>query len=374
MNAGLLRWLVLVTWYAALGCDDSRPRVCAPESELDPEEWQLASAEEAGVSPSELDAAIAQRLAAPGHGIDSVVVVRHGKLVTERYWTRDGMRTPHDLRSATKSITSLLVGIAIDHGAIAGVEEPVLLRLKEAYPNLRNPDPWKDAFTLEHLLTMRPGLACNDWDANSLGNEENMYPRRDWVRFFLDLPVQQPSLPLSRYCTAGVVTLGRVVKEATQQTTEQFVDAELFAPLGIRNYCWESFDEGQQVDTGGHFFLRSRDMAKIGQLVLQRGQWQGQQLISESWIDQSTREHSQYGDGQRYGYLWWLRRAPMNDTGVPYVTASGNGGQYIMIVPDYDLVVVFTGSNYNSQRDEQPYSILTSTILPLFTPDSANPG
>jgi CubicO group peptidase (beta-lactamase class C family) len=295
-------------------------------------------------------------------------VIRHGKLVVEHYWTRDGSNTLHDMRSATKSITSLLVGITIDRGAISGVEEPVMLRLKEAYPSLRNPDPWKDGLTIEQLLLMRTGLACNDWDANSPGNEENMYPRRDWVRFFLDLPVAPFAASFSRYCTAGVVTLGRVVKEATQQPTEQFADEVLLGPLGIRNYCWATFDEGQQIDTGGHLHLRPRDMAKIGQLVLQRGSWHGQQLVSEAWIDQSTQSLTQLNEEQPYGYLWWVRRAPMNDTGVPYVAAEGNGGQYIFVVPSYDLVVVFTGSNYNNERENRPFYILESLILPAFLP------
>lgn len=361
-----------LAWVAAcvagLGCVPEPPLLCGPDSPVDPEEWPLASADEAGATPADLEDAITKQLSAPDHGIDSVVVIRHGKLVTEHYWTKDGSNSLHDLRSATKSITSLLVGIAIDRGAISGVEEPVLLRLKEAYPSLRNPDPWKESFTVERLLLMETGLACNDDDANSPGNEENMYPRQDWIRFFLDLPVSSLSPVWSRYCTAGVVMLGRVVKEATQQPTEQFANEALLGPLGIRNYCWETFDEGRQVDTGGHLHLRPRDMAKIGQLVLQRGSWQGQQLVSEAWIDQSTRTLTQLNANLPYGYLWWVRRAPMNDTGVPYVAAQGNGGQYIFIVPSYDLVVVFTGSNYDSARANQPYYVLESVILPAFVP------
>ncbi|MEY4544288.1 MAG: hypothetical protein RL685_483 [Pseudomonadota bacterium] len=349
------------------GCGPSEPPLlCSPHSEEDPDEWSLASEDEAGTSPSGLEDAITTQLSGRGHGIDSVVVVRHGKLVTEHYWTNDGINAPHDLRSATKSITSLLVGVAIDRGAISGVDEPVMLRLREAYPRLRNPDPWKDSFTIEQLLLMQTGLSCNDWDPRSPGNEENMYLLRDWVHFFLNLPVSPLAAPQSRYCTAAPVTLGRIVKEATQQPTEQFADEALLAPLGIRNYCWATFDQGHQIDTGGHLHLRPRDMAKIGQLVLQRGNWQGQQLVSEAWIDQSTRALALFREDEQYGYLWWLRRAPMNDTGVPYIAAQGNGGQYIFIVPSYDLVVVFTGSNYDSEAGNQPYYILERLILPAF--------
>lgn len=359
--------LLAASLAAGLACSDAseHPRVCTPETEEDTDEWLQASAEEAGTSPVELDAALANPLS----GVDSVVVVRHGKLVAEHYWTDNGRSTPHDLRSATKSITSLLVGIAIDRNAIAGVDEPVLLRLSGAFPSLKHHDSWKDTFRIENLLLMQTGLDCDDWDPSSAGNEEKMYPLRDWVHFFLDLPVRQLPAGLSRYCTAGVVTLGRIVKEATQQTTEQFADEALLAPLGIRNYCWSTFDDGQQVDTGGHLFLRPRDMAKIGQLVLQRGQWQGQQLVSEGWIEQSTQYLSQYPDGQRYGYLWWMEQAPrVREGGVSFIAAEGNGGQYIFIVPSYDLVVAFTGRNYNSNQS-MPFRLLESVILPAFSPD-----
>ena len=110
-------------------------------------------------------------------------------------------------------------------------------------------------------------------------------------------------------------------------------------------------------------------MAKIGQLILQRGQWQGQQLVSEGWIEQSTQYLSQYDAERHYGYLWWLRRARlMTEGGVPFIAAEGNGGQYIFIVPSYDLVVVFTGRNYD--RDQSvPFRVLDSVILPAFSPD-----
>lgn len=338
--------------------------VLPPED--DPNEWLLASPEEVGLDAARFDSAMALLPPEAAHGMHSMLIVRHGKLVVEQYWNGQGSGTLHDLRSATKSITSLLVGIAIDKRAIADVSERIMLRLQAVYPNLANPDPRREQITVEDLLRMETGLACNDWDFASPGNEEYMYLNRDWVRFFLDLPPLEGNAS-SRYCTAGVVTLGRVVKEATQQPTEPFADESLFAPLGIRRYRWSTFDNDEQVDTGGHLYLRARDMAKIGQLVLQQGQWEEQQVVSAAWIEQSTQPHTLLDGRFPYGYLWWRYEVPVDGDPVPFIAANGNGGQYIFIVPRYDVVVVFTGGNYNRPEAQRPFEMLQEAILPAFS-------
>ena len=331
------------------------------------EGWVTATPAEVDMDGSLLRAAVARLDGERRHGIDSMLVVRRGRLVAERYWNGHDMATLHDLRSATKSVTSLLVGIALDRGLLGDVHDPALPYLARAYPRLAV-DP---AITLEHLLTMRSGLACDDRDRRSPGHEDRMYRARDWPRFFLELPRSDAPGERTTYCTGGVVALGRIVAEASGQSIAAFASESLFAPLGILTYAWRSFDGRRQIDTGGHLRLRPRAMAKIGQLVLQRGVWDQGEIVSGAWIDASTAVHTRFTDDRRpYGYLWWQvqvvqpRGTAVDARRIDVVYAAGNGGQYIFIAPALDLVVVFTGSNYNSPTGERPFAILGEYILP----------
>lgn len=327
------------------------------------EGWVEAEPAEVAMDGALLQAAAARLDRERGHGIDSMLVVRRGRLVAEHYWNGQTMASLHDLRSATKSVTSLLVGVARDRGLL-DVHGPALPHLARAYPGLAADDAGPP-LTLEHLLTMRSGRACNDRDRRSPGHEDRMYRARDWLRFYLELP--RPHLPGTRtqYCTGDVIALGRVLAEATGQPVDVFADEALFAPLGIQAYAWRRFDRGRQIDTGGHLRLRPRAMAKIGQLVLQRGVWDSHDIVSGAWIDVSTAEHTRFHDDQRpYGYLWWRSRYQDGARALDLVYASGNGGQYIFIVPALDLVVVFTGRNYNSPAAGRPWAILGESIIP----------
>ena len=192
-----------------------------------------------------------------------------------------------------------------------------------------------------------------------------MYRTRDWVRFFLTLPRTHAPGERTQYCTGGVVTLGRIVAEASGRSLADFAAEHLFGPLGIQAVAWSRFDHRRQIDAGGHLYLRPRAMAKIGQLVLQRGVWDSGDLISGDWIDISTAVHTRFAaDDRPYGYLWWRARAQLGARSLDLIFASGNGGQYIFIAPELDLVVVFTGSNYNSPASERPLEILGEFILP----------
>ena len=290
-----------------------------------------------------------------------MLVLRHGKPIFEHYWNGYGKDTLHDLRSATKSITSLMVGIAIDKGMLGGLDEPISKYLAAPYPQA---PALQYNIALEHLLTMRSGLECNDFVASSPGKEERMYVTQDWVRFFLDLPkAHDPGGPAT-YCTGGVVTLGRIIAEGSKRSIPDFAEAHLFGPLGVTGARWADFDNHRQTDTGGHLQLRPRDMARIGQLVLQGGKWNGVQLVSQAWIDQSTRQRVKYANGAPYGYLWWVGSVPYKDRKVEVRYADGNGGQFIFVVPELDLVAVFTGENYNNvQMSNRAFAILEENII-----------
>ncbi|MEM1272099.1 MAG: serine hydrolase [Bacteroidota bacterium] len=313
--------------------------------------------------------------AEPDHEVHSMLVVRSGRLVFERYYNGFGPDNPHDLRSATKSITSLLTGVAIDRGAVAGVDAPLMDYLGVQYPNVRD----KDDIQLGHLLTMSSGLDCDDGDTSTRGQEDRMYQKDDWVAYFLSL--KRPYAPgdTTRYCTGGVVALGEAIAQGAGQDFAEFADDALFSRLGIQNYRWARFDNNRKVDTGGHLLLTPRGMAKIGMLVLNEGRWRTEQIVSAEWIERSTQPRTAI-NGQPYGYLWWrntLRYGGPDGVAVDVLSARGNGGQVIFVVPEYDLVAVFTAGYYNSPDTQVVYSIFYNAVLTAvpelqaYTPDGS---
>ena len=304
------------------------------------------------------------------HEIHSILVVRNGLLVFERYYHGFGPDHPHDLRSATKSITALLTGIAIERGAVAGVDAPLMDYLARAYPGVRD----KDDILLHHLLTMSSGLDCDDGDRSTRGQEDRMYRSRDWVGYFLSLSRPYAPGDVTRYCTGGVVALGAALAEGTGQDVAVFAEDALFEPLGIRNYRWARFDRGRKVDTGGHLLLTPKALAKVGLLVLGEGRWGAQQVVPAEWIARAVRPWTQI-QGEPYGYLWWRTTLRYGSEAVDVISARGNGGQVLFVVPEHDLVAVFTGGYYNSDEVQVIYSIFYNavmTALPAFrayTPD-----
>jgi CubicO group peptidase (beta-lactamase class C family) len=218
---------------------------------------------------------------------------------------------------------------------------------------------------------MRSGLACNDSDGASQGNEEKMYGAQDWVRFWLDLP--SPNLPdtVTSYCTGNPVALGHVLANATRQPVTAFAQARLFGPLGITSARWNMYDNGTQTDTGGHLHMRPRDMLRIGRLALQGGAWNGTQVVSAAWIAESTRQHTHFGAGnfRGYGYLWWHGTVAWQGRDLDMFFADGAGGQYIFVVPELDLAAVFTGENYAvDSRAIAPIRVMEAFIVGAVQP------
>ncbi|MGH7462029.1 MAG: serine hydrolase domain-containing protein, partial [Longimicrobiales bacterium] len=282
----------------------------------------------------------------------------------------DGLR---DTRSATKTITGMLVGIAIDRGALAGAGVPVLPFFKDKGP-FQNPDSRKDKITVEDFLTMSSSLECNDWNDFSRGNEERMYPIEDWLKFTLDLPVR--GLPWSpkpkagprernfSYCTAGVFTLGQVVARAAKQPVDEFAAQHLFAPLGIQEAEWP-YSPLRLAMTGGGLRLRSRDLLKLAQLYADGGLWNGKRVVPEPWVKSSIRAHARIDDSTEYGYLWWLKTWKSGEKQFPSFYMTGNGGNKVVVLPDLRMVVVLTSTNYNTRgMHEQTDKLLTDFILP----------
>src|SRR5579864_396805 len=225
--------------------------------------------------------------------IGSVLVARHGKLVYEGYFDGDAASL-RDTRSATKSITDVLIGIAIGEKKISGVDARILSILPERARKMQNPDPRKDKITVEDFLTMSSPLECDDWNDASRGNEERMYVVEDWAQFILDLPIrgrmhlgeQVNPPPYGRYfsyCTGGVFTLSEVLQKATGMRTDRYAQEKLFGPLGISQWQWV-YSPLNIPQTGGGLRLSGRDLLKIAQLYLDGGSWQGRRVVDEKWV------------------------------------------------------------------------------------------
>jgi CubicO group peptidase (beta-lactamase class C family) len=287
--------------------------------------------------------------------LGSVLVAQHGKLLYERYFTGDA-ETLRDTRSATKSITSMLFGIAR-----ADVAQPVLPLLPERARKLKNPDPRKDRMTVEDLLTMSGPLDCDDWVDASPGNEEKMYPQKDWAQFVLDLPVRVPEERKFHYCTGGVFVLGEALQALTGKRADVYAREKLFSPLGIDKVQWVYSPLGEP-QTGGGLRLRSRDLLKLAQLYLDKGR----DLVPAEWVRRSTEPHARIDDKTDYGYLFWLHAFG----GQPSFFMTGNGGNKVVVVPSLDAAIVITSENYNTRGMHQlTEKLLIEQILPQLAAD-----
>jgi CubicO group peptidase (beta-lactamase class C family) len=300
--------------------------------------------------------------------ITSIVVLQNGRTVFEADFNGATPETRHNTRSATKTIAGMLAGIAIEQKKLPSVQAPVFAYFKDREP-FGHPDPRKAKITVEDLLTMSSLLECNDDNSFSNGNEERMYVLEDWTRFTLDLPIRgfpawipKPAdSPYGRsfsYCTAGVFLLGRVIERATNEKIDAFAEKHLFAPLGIRGSEWQYSPLGD-AQTGGGLALRSRDLAKLGQLYLDGGMHDGRRLVSPEWINASTTPKAVVDEGIEYGYLWWLR----SYDGHGAFAMFGNGGNRVVVLPDLKLVVVVTTTNFNQRDAHQLSDALVESIV-----------
>ena len=311
--------------------------------------------------------------------ITGVLVAQHGALLHESYFAETDASTLRNTRSATKTVTSLLIGIAIDLGDIDSVQTPVSAIVPMGAA-VQNPDPRKDAITIEDLLTIGSLLECDDSNPFSSGNEERMYLTENWSQFALGLPIKgfppwtarPEDAPYGRsysYCTAGVTLLGAVLERATGQRVEDFAAEHLFGPMGIEDAKWSHTAEGTAM-TGGGLLLTGRDLLKLGQLSLDRGRWEGVSVVSEAWLSESTRPHAEVDDETGYGYLWWLktlRGAGQTRHGSHYM--AGAGGNRVAVIPDLDLVVVVTSENFGQPDAHE----LTETLIERYVLGAA-PG
>ncbi len=290
--------------------------------------------------------------------IHSLVVARHGKLVLDEYFFGFDRHTPHDTRSAGKTFASILLGTARQHGIDVGPQTKLYDLL--GYPKS---DPRKGQITLAHLMTHTAGFACDDYDDASPGNENTMQTQTgqpDWWRHTLDLPMAHEPGRRYAYCSANMNLMGAALTTATKTWLPAWFDRTIARPLQFGTYHWNLMPTGEGY-FGGGAFVRPRDLLKLGQLYLDGGVWRGRRIVDASWVAQSTAPHADITPAttgldaeefsNRYieaqdGLAWHLGHVKSGDRTFRHYSATGNGGQILLVVPELDLVVVFTGGNY----------------------------
>lgn len=307
------------------------------------------------------------QLAPAKHKLHSVLLFKDNALVLEEYFDHYTVETPHDLRSVSKSIRSILLGIAIDKGYIESIDDKITKYLKSPTAQ-KNLDKRKKALTIRHLITMSTGLDCNDWDKHSKGQEDKVFKKKNWLQYTLDLPMINDPGTVSNYCSMGVVLLAEIIERASGMSITEFAETYLFKPLDINGVTWGHTSNKEVLSAGKRINMTSRGMLKIGLLVLNKGKWQDKQIVSSQWIQEATTPKTKITNID-YGYLWWNIPFKRSNSVLMSKVATGNGGQYIIVIPELNLVAVFTGGAYNSSEDKLPFAIIKDIILPSIKAD-----
>lgn len=297
--------------------------------------------------------------------ITSIAVIKNDKLLLEEYFNGANRKTLHDTRSVGKSFASTMTGIAINEGYIK--DENQALKTFYKLQNYTNYSPAKDSVTLKNLLTMSSIFEGSDQDENSPGNEENMYPTDNWVKFTLDLPIDKAKKNGRQwdYFTAGVVVIGDVLNQKVPGGLEAYAENKLFEPLAIQHYKWQ-YTPQNVANTAGGLGLETLELAKYGQLYQNKGKWKGKQILPKVWVEKSFSNYFPQNENHSgYGYLFWREIFEINGKTYEAYACSGNGGNKVYIFQNIPFVVVVTATAYN-----QPYAhsqvkkIMTNYILP----------
>ncbi len=360
--------IAIVALFSLAGCEDENP-VASYEYSPPPnvgDGWSTASLQSVGMRENYISTIARNVNNGTYTEVHSVLIVKDDKLVFEEYWPGSDFsltnpqyhgayvyfnrNTRHNTHSATKSITSALVGIAIQRGSIHSVSDSIFAYLPN-HQSLKNQG--REKITIEHALRMASGLTWNEWgvDITSPQHDLMQFNRSsDPIRYLLSKSLATE--PGTSFCYNGgtVDLLAVIIATAERTSLPTFSRNALFEPLGITNYAWVTLFPSGITCAHGDIYITPRDMAKFGYLFLKNGMWNGVQVLSSNWVEQSTRNHISPGvswaDG--YGYLWWIRTYRSGGVAYNAFRADGWGGQQIIVFPGLNMVVVFTGANYTT--------------------------
>jgi CubicO group peptidase (beta-lactamase class C family) len=323
-------------------------------------EWLTSTPEEQG-----MDSAALAKLVAYGesHSFDSLLVVRHGRIVTEAYYAPYSGGIPHEIFSSTKAITGTLLGMVYKDGLLDRLDHPVLDFFADRH--VANVDDRKQAITVQNLLDMTSGL---DWDQGFEGGTQqtmqDMYRASNLTQFILDRPMAHPPGEVFNYSNGNPDLVSAIITRLTGKPEEDYARERLFAPLGIADLHWDRDPQGLTIGDG-MLFLLPRDMAKFGYLYLHHGEWEGRQLLPAGWADvlnhRIVNTHASYDPSQSYSNFFWIlpeRHVYM---------ANGKDGQNIAVFPDLDIVVVTTARKYVPLRrlaDSVASAVKSGSALP----------
>jgi CubicO group peptidase (beta-lactamase class C family) len=286
-----------------------------------------------------------------GPDLDSLLVIRHGNIVSETYYHGYKRGKVHHIFSCTKSFIATLVGIAIDQGIIKDTSLTATDFDPDYAKDYLSAD--KRQISLEHMLTMKTGLGWNETDSTF----DALYRSDDWLTFMYDLPmVAQPGKEFN-YCSGCTHLLSAAIRSASGMNTQEFAEQALFTPLGITDYTWETDPAGTSIGGWG-LNLTPRDMAKLGYLYLHAGEWDGEQVVSSAWIDRATQKLVEGEGDLGYGYLWWIYPR------FGAYAALGRDGQTIFVVPEEDLIVVTTAAS--QENHDAIFEMIEKFILPAI--------
>ncbi|MFZ1808775.1 MAG: serine hydrolase [Cyclobacteriaceae bacterium] len=349
--------------------------------------WEMSSPDVQGIDPLVIDL-IHQEIQNGDYGlIDHFLLIRNGKIVSDYHYDQDyetiakdydtanhqynydhpnwhpyyNNTDQHSLQSVSKSITSLLLGIAMDEGLIIPLDSTIAPLFSDYSFEA---DERKKSITLKNLLTMQSGI---QWDESSSYAEDQsnnctiMELSDDWIQYVLDRPMDTIPGTQFVYNSGVTVLLGKIVGMATGKRIDQWAEEKLFGPLGITQYYWKETPKGE-MDTEGGLYLSAHDLAKIGYLMMNKGVWNNQQIVSEEWVTASIQPTFKFNEQRGYGYQWWV--PAYQDEQVKIFAGNGYGGQFVMMAPEYNMLVVFNGWNIHDRAEKSTWNVLQDRILP----------
>lgn len=300
----------------------------------------------------------------PHNDYRALVIIKDGKIVVDEYFNSFGGANILDIRSAGKSITSMLAGIAIEKGLFKPTDK--VFSFFPEHKNIKNQSKEKSEITIANLLIMSSGLASDDDKDDSPGREDLMEYESDYLKFCLDLPMDFKSGERYAYSSAVAYLLGAVIENTSKMRLEDFAKKYLFEPLKIKQFFWLKSPEGRNTGMG-NLYLAARDLAKLGQVMLQNGKWNKQQIIPAEYVKNSFEKRFDISKvdpfAHGYGYLWYIAKEEINGKEVNFYYASGNGGNKIFIIPSMNMVVATLSSAYGQGRGQHRSHIILRKVL-----------